>query len=99
MENEDSRMAASAICYAADMVKLAWQEAAWDRQRPSILFAPTLSRDGDMWCALFGENLQEGVAGFGDTPANAMWAFDSAWTTQNGHYEIDRREKSEGDTE
>jgi len=25
----------------------------------------TLSKDGDMWCVLFGENLQNGVAGFG----------------------------------
>ena len=38
-----------------------------------------------MWCALFGENLQDGVAGFGETPAKAMWAFDVAWNSQNGH--------------
>lgn len=29
-------------------------------------------KDGDQWCALYGENLQEGIAGFGDTPYNAM---------------------------
>ena len=28
--------------------------------------------DGNQWCALVGENLQEGVAGFGDTPSDAL---------------------------
>ena len=31
-----------------------------------------VGHDGDQWCALYGENLQEGVAGFGRTPAEAM---------------------------
>lgn len=34
----------------------------------------TVSLDGDKWCALAGENLQEGVAGFGDTPSAALLA-------------------------
>ena len=29
-------------------------------------------QDGDQWCALQGENLQEGIGGFGDTIANAL---------------------------
>ncbi len=29
-------------------------------------------KDGDMWCALIGADLQEGVAGFGHTPAHAL---------------------------
>lgn len=45
--------------------------------RPSVLYRPTLSIDGNQWCALYGENLQEGIAGFGDTPADAMRRFDS----------------------
>ena len=48
-------------------------------QRPSVLFRPLLSADGTKWCALYGENLQEGVAGFGDTPDEAMRDFDQAW--------------------
>lgn len=28
--------------------------------------------DGDMWCALIGPDLQEGVAGFGTTPEKAL---------------------------
>ncbi len=28
--------------------------------------------DGNMWCALIGENLQVGLGGFGDSPAEAL---------------------------
>lgn len=88
MSDEYSNMAASAICHAADMIKIAWQEAGWEYQRPSVVFKPVLSKDGNMWCALFGENLQEGVAGFGETPQHAMWAFDQAWSSKNGSHII-----------
>lgn len=47
--------------------------------RPSVLMRPALAVDGDHWCALYGENLQDGVAGFGKSPAEAMAAFDIAW--------------------
>lgn len=59
------------------------QRAAAERVRPSVLFRPVLSRDGNQWCALLGENLQEGVAGFGKTPDEAMRSFDRAWTTSH----------------
>lgn len=29
-------------------------------------------KDGSQWCALYGEDLQIGIAGFGDTPFLAM---------------------------
>lgn len=55
-------------------------------QRPSVLFRPKLSRDGNQWCALYGDDLMEGVCGFGDSPAGAMTDFDKNWTTQGaGH--------------
>lgn len=47
--------------------------------RPSAIYRPTISIDGNQWCALYGENLQDGVAGFGDSPDLAMYAFDKAW--------------------
>lgn len=53
--------------------------AAQEMARPSVLFKPTLSVDGDMWCALLGENLVEGLAAFGKTPYDAMLAFDQAF--------------------
>lgn len=33
-------------------------------------------RDGDMWCCLYGDNLQVGIAGFGTSPEQAMYAFE-----------------------
>ena len=67
--------------YAAQAVE-AIQEAAGHASRPSTLYRPTLSADGDQWCALLGANLAEGVAGFGDTPDLAMIAFDKAFYTE-----------------
>ena len=32
-------------------------------------------RDGNMWCFLWGDNLQEGVAGFGPTVKSAAQSF------------------------
>ena len=53
--------------------------AAQELQRPSVVFKPLLSKDGNEWCALLGENLQEGLAAFGSSPAEAMANFDKAW--------------------
>ena len=55
------------------------QVAAAQHGRPSAVFRPSLGPDGDMWCALYGENLAVGVAGFGPTPEAAMAAFDQEW--------------------
>lgn len=53
-----------------------------EQTRPSVLYRPSLAPDGNMWCALYGENLQEGVAGFGETPAKAMADFDLNWENE-----------------
>lgn len=63
----------------AYLARMAIVEACAFMQAPSVLYRPTLSADGTKWCALLGENLQEGVAGFGDTPAEAMADFDKAF--------------------
>jgi hypothetical protein len=42
---------------------------------------PRITKDGDQWCCLYGENLQEGIAGFGDTPHAAIVAFNNAMYT------------------
>lgn len=55
-------------------------EAANEQARPCVVFKPRLYADGDCWCALFGDNLQTGVAAFGTTPQEAMWNFDVEWT-------------------
>ena len=48
----------------------------YEQQRPSVLLRPKLHPDGNTWCALYGEDLQAGVAGFGETPKLAMIDFD-----------------------
>lgn len=50
--------------------------------RPSTIYRPVLSLDIDAWCAMYGENIQDGVSGFGSTPAEAMAAFDREWTNR-----------------
>jgi hypothetical protein len=37
---------------------------------------PKLFIDGTNWCALYGENLMEGIAGFGPTPSAALADFE-----------------------
>lgn len=50
-----------------------------NNDRASVQYRPELSIDGDQWCALYGKNLQDGVAGFGKSPAKAMLDFDRNW--------------------
>lgn len=53
-----------------------------DIRTPSMMLKPRLSIDGNQWCALHGENLQDGVAGFGDSPELAYLDFDRAWSAK-----------------
>jgi hypothetical protein len=48
---------------------------------PFTRLRPKIFIDGNMWCALYGETLQDGVAGFGKSPAEAEQAFNAAWGT------------------
>ena len=79
MSDDYQRMAANAISHEAFCAGQAWQQAAAAHERPCVLWKPRLFIDGNQWCALFGENIQEGVVGFGDSPEEAMWAFDAVW--------------------
>lgn len=48
-------------------------------ERPHVLMRPKLYPDGNMWCALYGNDLATGCAGFGPSPAEAMADFDANW--------------------
>lgn len=78
-QHELNSAVASYFYGAGDVIKEQAYHVASESTRPSVLYRPTLSLDGGAWCALYGENLQEGCAGFGDTPEAAMRAFDVAW--------------------
>ena len=51
---------------------------------PSVLYQKSLkiSIDGDKYCVLLGENIQSGIAGFGDTMRDAMNNFDANFDNQ-----------------
>jgi len=57
--------------------------AAGEMTRPSVVYKPTIGADGDMWCVLLGDDLVNGIAGFGKTVAEAMIEFDQAFYKQN----------------
>ncbi|MDO9093380.1 MAG: hypothetical protein Q7U99_12190 [Rubrivivax sp.] len=80
LDQEWQQNTASSAAHAALMVQASIQAAAARYEAPSAVYRPRLSIDGDQWCALYGDNLQDGVAGFGKSPADAMWNFDQAWT-------------------
>ena len=72
------QMLFQAACYEANAAEAKY-DAALQQKRPFILLRPSIKLDGDAWCVLLGESIQEGVCGFGDTPEKAALAFDLAW--------------------
>ncbi len=72
----------NALCYAVPILQEQAIYTLGQWQRPSVLYRPELSIDGNKWMALYGPDLAVGVAGFGDTPAQAMEAFDKAWAEE-----------------
>jgi hypothetical protein len=79
MTPEHSKLAADSIAHYAQMACEAVRQAATAYEYPSVIFRPSLKIDGNLWCALYGNNLQDGVAGFGESPALAMSDFDRNW--------------------
>jgi len=49
------------------------------RQVPHILYKPIITKDGNLYCCLYGKDLQEGIAAFGETPEKACAEFDRIW--------------------
>ena len=48
------------------------------------MLKPTLLLDGNMWCYLLGDNLQVGIAGFGETPFLAIIDWNKAFHKKVG---------------
>ncbi len=70
------------ISHMKVMLQQEFSIAAYEMQRPAVLFRPTVVTVGNKWHALYGPNQMEGVSGFGDTPAEAMADFDQNWLKQ-----------------
>ena len=43
------------------------------------MLKPVLKKDGNQWCVIYGENLQEGLVGFGNSPHEAILNFNRQW--------------------
>jgi len=94
LDDDKQMMVVEAACHAIAINQQAERMVIGERERPSYLWKPKLSFDGNQWCAFYGENLQDCVVGFGDSPAKAMLEFDRAWKTplQN----VERRHRANG---
>ena len=46
---------------------------------PHMKFKPKLFKKENIWCALYGNNMEDGIIGFGETPNKALKAFDKAF--------------------
>ncbi len=44
-----------------------------------VCLKPRIFKDGDMWCALLGDDMMIGVVAFGKTPKQAAEAWDLVW--------------------
>jgi len=45
------------------------------------MLRPSVTMDGKKWCVLYGDNIQDGVCGFGDTINDAISEFNQAFYT------------------
>ena len=43
------------------------------------MLKPKLYKDGNQWCCLYGDDLQVGITGFGDTPHKAILDWNANW--------------------
>ena len=43
------------------------------------MIKPRVFKDGDMWCVLYGENLIDGIVGFGETIHKAIMDWENAF--------------------
>jgi len=67
---------------ANELINIARQQSCMmidDTTAPHVLMRPKIYRDGDKWCALYGDDIIVGVAGFGKCPREACSNFDASW--------------------
>lgn len=46
------------------------------------LLKPSLKQDGSQWCVLYGDSIEEGIAGFGISPNVAIQNWNKKWHEQ-----------------
>jgi hypothetical protein len=58
---------------------IAYRDAEYLKALAANALGAHLSKDGNTWSYLLGDNIQEGVCGFGKTPYEAALAFEKAY--------------------
>ena len=79
LDDKHQMMIVNAACHAIEMQRETERMCTADRTLPHVVLRPRIFKDGNQWCMLYGDNLQDGVAGFGATPAEAADDFDKKW--------------------
>jgi hypothetical protein len=67
----DAYIARLAICEASALIAA-----------PHCRMRPKIFPEGNLWCVLYGDDLQMGIAGFGRTVEEACQDFDTNWSGQ-----------------
>ena len=67
------------VDYAAAAIEQMKHYSAAHPGSPSAMRSPQLFVRGDLWIALLGPNLEEGIVGIGPTVAAALRAFDTQY--------------------
>ena len=68
-----------AVSFLRDHIAQVVSEIRDEQVRPSVLFRPSLTRNGDRWHAKYGDDSCRSCSGSGDSPDEAIRAFDAAW--------------------
>lgn len=87
------------LSHYAEMMQRAFESSAAQYERPSVVHRPKLFADGDMWCALLGDDIQSGLCAFGKTALEAMWNFDIAFAKERTpqHYINEKNQQEKED--
>lgn len=86
-EAVESAVKSANFGHITHLMEISIREVQDERTRPSAIFRPNLFPEGCMWCALYGKNLQEGLAAFGKTPSGALINFDRVF---HGYLPLDQ---------
>ena len=87
------------ISHMKAMLQQDFSIAAQEMARPSVLFKPTISADGDMWCAMLGDNPVEGLCAYGKTVHEALQNFDTAFYKERTPkaYQLEKQREESAD--
>ena len=79
LDPNQKELVTQAHCWTAEIEQRQIAHLYAERNRPFHHMRPRMFIDGDQWCCLYGDGIQDGLAGFGASPNEAANAFDNAF--------------------